>query len=293
MKLINPSVEIWEQEVPDLKINMSHVQEKELLLNAIYKQIEKAGRTCYKSEDKITDDSAYPFVKRLIDSDHLAMLEHGTVYLYIVIPKKAWNKELVDKYYRNKYTKCNNSYDEFNYYYYITTNLRVIIENGWEKDLEYICIPTKHHEKRITAHFICNRQVSHEFVRHRVFSFAQESTRYCNYTKGKFGSELTFIQPCWDTHSPVPSGYGDTFNEVLQKIEWSYNRLIELGWKPQQAATILPNAIKTELVMTGFEEDWKHFIELRSIGVTGAPHPQAKELADKVKEYFDKVHETI
>ena len=286
MKLIKPSFEIWEQEAPNFKVDMSHVQKKDRLLNSVYKQVEKAGRTCYKSEDKITDNSAYPFVKRLIDSDHLAMLEHGTVYLYIVIPKKAWTKEVANKYYRNKYTKCNNSYDEFNYYYYITTNLRVIIENGWEKDLEYICTPTKYHEKRITVHFICNRQVSHEFVRHRVFSFAQESTRYCNYTKGKFGSELIFIEPLWLKDMACTSTSAGAFVYEMQCVEKQYFVLINEGWKPQEAATILPNAIKTELVMTGFEEDWKHFFDLRALGTTGAPHPQAKELAYPLMETF-------
>lgn len=116
-----------------------------------------------------------------------------------------------------------------------------------------------------------------------------ESTRYCNYSKNKFGNELTFIQPCWNTHSPVPSGYGDTFKEALQKVEWSYNRLIELGWLPQQAATILPKALKTELVITGFVDDWKHLFDLRVKGTTGAPHPQMVELMTPVYEEFKRL----
>jgi len=105
---------------------------------------------------------------------------------------------------------------------------------------------------------------------------------YCNYTKGKFGSELTFIDPCW--------GQDSTDNiillETLENIERNYFSLIKEGWLPQQAATILPNAIKTELVMTGFVEDWKHFFDLRALGTTGAPHPQAKELALPLYEKF-------
>lgn len=109
------------------------------------------------------------------------------------------------------------------------------------------------HKKRYTVKFICNRQVSHEFVRHRVFSFAQESTRYCNYTKGKFGGELTFIEPCWDYMKT--NDERDTLLGTLASIENTYKRLIELQWLPQQAATILPNALKTELIMTGFIDD--------------------------------------
>lgn len=96
-------------------------------------------------------------------------------------------------YVRNKYSKVN----EDDLFYYITTNIRVIVENNRLDDLQYQVDPTEHHEKRITVKFICNRGVSHEFVRHRVFSFAQESQRYCNYSKDKFNNEITFIRPTW------------------------------------------------------------------------------------------------
>ena len=175
MKLIKPSFEILEQ-LPGLE--------------GMYKQIELAGRTCYKSEDKITEDSAKEFVDRMIKSGHGAMLEHGTVYLYF--PWVSMGGEEA-RYTHNKYSKSvfysNHSFDEngnrriipIEYGqagHYITTNLRVLVENGWMNDLQYLCEPTKYHERRITVKFICDRGVSHEFVRHRVFSFAQESTRY-------------------------------------------------------------------------------------------------------------------
>lgn len=152
MELIKPSFEIWEQSAG---------------LEGVYKQIEKVGRVCYKSEDKITEDSAKPFVDRMIKSGHGAMLEHGTVYLKFETLTHA------EKYLNNKYSEVRTCYSSF----YVTTNLRVLVENGWLDDLQYICEPTEYHERRVTVHFVCDRGVSHEFVRHRVMSFAQESTR--------------------------------------------------------------------------------------------------------------------
>lgn len=143
MKLIESSVQIIEEKDP-------------------YKMIELAGRTCYKSEDKITENSAKEFVERMIKLGHGAMLEHGTVYL--TIAKTAMNIGDPIFYIRNKYSKVN----EDDLFYYITTNMRVIVENNRLDDLQYQVEPTEHHEKRITAKFICDRGVSHEFVRHIV-----------------------------------------------------------------------------------------------------------------------------
>lgn len=278
MKLIKPSVEIIKQEEYDL--------------NHIFKFIELAGRTCYKSEDKITEDSAKEFAVRMIKSGHYAMLEHGTVYL--TFPNTNVNKNsLIYKYEINPYSKVVNTDD----YIYITTNYRVIIEHFWIDDIDHITPPTKFHEKRTTVKFICDRGVSHEFVRHRVFSFAQESTRYCNYTKDKFNNELTFIIPCWikdlkegnyyaycEYHHAENDPCKEWF-DVCMNAEHVYTELIEKGWKPQEARTILPNSLKTELIMTGFNSDWQNFFKLRC-----APnaHPQAKELADMLKDKFNK-----
>lgn len=298
MKLIKPSFEIWNQPAG---------------LEGVCKQIEKVGRVCYKSEDKITEDSAKPFVDRMIKSGHGAMLEHGTVYLHI----KGIDRTDITKYLYNKYSKVvEGSLDHF----YVTTNYRVLIENGWLDDLQYICEPTEYHERRVTVHFVCDRGVSHEFVRHRVFSFAQESTRYCNYSKDKFGNEITFIIPCW---LDIPEGniFGESVNpeawfnkesncvevhdyiQALDNAEKAYLRLMSAWenrvtdrryvtgfkgnpWTPQQARAVLPNALKTELVMTGFASDWNHFFDLRARGTTGAPHPQAKELAEPLMKEF-------
>ena len=289
MKLIKPSFEIIEQQSG---------------LEGIYKQIEQAGRTCYKSEDKITEDSAKGFVDRMIKSGHGAMLEHGTVYLsipyneaYSLLPDTNW---VIDSYGKNPYSIIR----LHGPYFYVTTNYRVLVENGWLDDLKYICKPTEFHEKRITVHFVCDRGVSHEFVRHRVMSFAQESTRYCNYSRDKFNNEVTFILPCWVTDIHSGNSYdmellnnyplAETENMSPESIEFirslvygesSYFTLLEAGWKPQQARTVLPNALKTELVMTGFINDWKHFFDLRC--ATNA-HPQAQELAIPLREEFVK-----
>ena len=260
MKLIESSVQIIEEKDP-------------------YKMIELAGRTCYKSEDKITENSAKEFVDRMIKLGHGAMLEHGTIYL--TIAKTAMNIGDPVFYIKNKYSKVN----ENNLFYYITTNMRVLVENNRLNDLQYQVEPTEHHEKRITAKFICDRATANQFVRHRVFSFAQESQRYCNYSKDKFNKEILFIKPTWykDDASIVKSNER-TFCEILQKCETYYFYLLEDGAKPQEARGVLPNATKTELVMTGFESDWEGFFRLRC---SGAAHPDARKLADKLRSLMN------
>lgn len=288
MKLIESSVQIIEEKDP-------------------YKMIELAGRTCYKSEDKITENSAKEFVDRMIKLGHGAMLEHGTIYLKIdktedghLPPARLYWSDGNHK----KYTRVRKHGNSI----YVTTNLRVIVENNRLDDLQYQVKPTEHHEKRITVKFICDRGVSHEFVRHRVFSFAQESTRYCDYSKDKFGNDITYIIPSWldlpegkysnwdndwcDVSElkllyPEVDNLSDPANCFLQSIknaEYYYFMLINRGWKPQQARQVLPNATKTELVMTGFESDWEHFFELRC---SGAAHPDAKKLADELKSLMN------
>lgn len=292
MKLIKPNVVILEQQPG---------------LDGMYKQIELAGRTCYKSEDKITEDSAKAFVDRMIASGHGAMLEHGTVYLKIPVNIDIAANFLDDI---ATWTKCKLVQESTGNWWAVTTNYRRIVECDYLEYLKYVCEPTKYHEKRITVKWTCDRGISHEFVRHRVFSFAMESTRYCNYSKDKFGNELTFIIPSWldisegsyawddssiphivnddnkhndcDTNNSVETAT-NAFMYALQLAEFRYLELLKQEWKPQQARQVLPNALKTELVMTGFESDWKHFFSLRSpkYGATGV-HPDAAYLADKL-----------
>lgn len=265
MKLIKPSFEILEQENG---------------LEGIYKQIEKVGRTCYKSEDKIAEGTAKPFVDRMIASKHLAMCEHGTIYLGI--PIKFGNHVIIEEYLDNPYSRV---YEDMNSHkWYVTTNLRVLIENDLMDDLCYLCEPTESHVKRVSVKFITDQGILREFTRHRSFSFAAESTRYCNYSRGKFNEEITFIEPCWE----MSVLERDIFISHLSDAESHYMALLEAGWKPQQARNVLPLATKCDLVMTGFVDDWSHFFGLRARGTTGAPHPQAKELAEPLLAEFIK-----
>ena len=278
MKLIESKVELIEQQRG---------------LEGMYKQIELAGRTCYKSEDKITEDSAKEFVDRMIKLGHGAMLEHGTVYLEMDVDYGSLvYLELEQKYIHSRYSRVVFTGGVM----YVTTNLRVLVENDWLDDLQYACEPTEYHEKRITARFTCDRGVSHEIVRHRVMSFAQESTRYCNYGKDKFGNEITFIEPTW--YSVVTDEQREAFDDFLSISEESYMALLD-KWEnrtpdkryktkfkgnpltPQQARQVLPNALKTEIIVTGFESDWKHFLDLRT---AGAAHPDMRKLAVELKE---------
>ena len=203
----------------------------------IYKDIERAGRTCYKSENKITEDSAEPFVKMIMERKHTAVLEQGTVYLYF--PYLLYNNTVL-KYKNNPYSKVEFNSNiiwgengekkciplEYGYAgYYITTNYRVIIENHWESDLTFICEPTEYHQKRISVRFICSRAIANELVRHRVFSYCQESSRYCNYSKEKFGANITYIIPYWINKDLIKDNdfSGDVFQDTENK------ELVKLG----------------------------------------------------------------
>lgn len=296
MKLIKPSFEIIEQ-LPGEE--------------GIYKQIELAGRVCWRSENKITEDSYKNFIEMLKSKQHLSVLEHGTIYLKI--PNQTHfeistknHRELPANFYKdNPYSimlvdRTNDPIEDAKYTLYVTTNLRVLYESNRLDDLKYLCEPEYLHERRITVKFVCDRGVSHEFVRHRVFSFAQESTRYCNYSKSQFNNEVTFIIPCWTNLKGVDYSHYDgsqkdwftlteaekVFVNSLRESELKYLQLTTTGgWTPQQARAILPNSLKTELVMTGFVDDWKHFFELRC---ASSAHPQARELAEPLYSEFVK-----
>lgn len=258
----------------------------------LYKHIEFCGRTAYKSEDKITENSAKEFVDRMVKSNHGAVLEHGTVYL--IIPEREQKRYEYTLLICNTYTKAILHDRDC----YITTNYRVIIENNITHMLAYISKPTEFHEKRYTIKFITDRGVSHELVRHRKFSFVQESQRYCNYSKDKFGGEITFIKPSFITVDELPSNIDrntspEVFKAFILKVafdssESDYFDLIKEGCTPQEARAILPNATKTEVIMTGFASDWRFFFDLRYYGETGKPHPDMELLAGKAREEFIK-----
>lgn len=287
MKLIESKVEILEQE-PGLE--------------GIYKMAELAGRTAYKSEDRITEGSAKKFVDAMIRSNHGAVLEHGTVYMTF----KWWQIGKKLKYLFNPHSQIRK-------FKYVTSNLRVLFEHNWMNDLDYFCEPTEQHERRVTAKFVCSRGVSHEAVRHRVMSFLQESQRYVGYNKEKFGGEITIIIPEWikarindiasynNNDDLAQMSYADALrdgrmHEDKTVIMWAVSQDMsekhyltltsELNVKPEEARGVLTNDCKTELIMTGFVSDWEHFFDLRSRGTTGKPHPDIKILADNLLFQF-------
>lgn len=280
-------------------------------LEGMYKAAELPGRICYCSQDKMAPGTAEKFCKGLMKSNHGAPLEHGTVYLK-VLKHSDWND--LDKYRFNKYSK----YTESTNYAYVTTNLRVLFENGWMDDLKYWCEPTEYHEKRIEVRFTVDRFTGEEFLRHRAASFNRESTRYVLFTKEKFGGgSIKYIIPVWmldettmkeiDDHKDLSitdfcqgvineeEGHGDMTDVLvwmfaLKACEWSYCKLTNtFGWQAQQARTVLPCAISSPLIKTAFVSDWVHFFNLRALGTTGKPHPQAFELADPLmKEFIER-----
>lgn len=289
MRLIKPKVEIINQE-PGVE--------------GLFKHMELCARTCYKSEDKITEDSARKFIDNVIVArGHTAMLEHGTVYLkipYGIMYDTGYfsNEAIATKYIDNPYSIVQNSqiYD----YWCVTSNYRVLLQNGWLDDLQYLCEPTEYHVRRITVRFICDMGVAREFCRHRVFSFAQESTRYCNYSKAKFGKELDCIIPRWYKNMFEGNSYNIelchtydlTISEGLSRTEaaWiqamceaesTYFGLLTEGEPAQQARNVLPLALKTELIMTGTDEQWAGFFNLRC---ARDAHPQARELAIELRD---------
>ena len=284
MKINQPSFEIWEQ-MPGA--------------DGVYRQVERCGRVCYKSENHQTADSARPFVERMIASKHTAMLEHATVYLTL-----DEHDDRVAFYRQNRFTHVN----MVNGKAYVTTNLRVLVENDRMDDLKELCEPTAHHERRVTVHFTTQVAITREFNRHRVNSMAEQSTRYCNYSKEKFGAEITINLPQWVKDLPdgawtstIKEGKvsldDDAFLALTKKVvageadaadnwlfanlaaERAYLNLTALGRKPQEARVVLPLDTNTELIHTAFLSDWKHFFDLRALGTTGAPHPDAKAVA--------------
>ena len=299
MKLIKPSFQI--------------IEPTGYTIDDIYKSIELAGRCSHKSEDKITETSAKDFVGRMLNMKHLATCEFGTVYLNLPngLISQAIHDNLVDKYSENAYSISVPYVEKTGLVSIgraaITTNYRTLVENNWLDDLQYLCEPTEYHHKRYTVKFILDRAIANEFVRHRKFSFLQESTRYCRYSSNKFNNELTFIIPCW--FEEMNQGiikfeeglYKDTYcfqftegnkgkscsiwYNTMREAEEHYIELINLGWKAEEARNILPLSLKTELYMCGFAEDWKKFFELRC---ASNAHPQAKELAIPLKEEFIK-----
>ena len=292
------------------------IVEQEPGLEGIFKAAELPGRICYGSQDKIAPGTAEKFVNGLMKSNHGAPLEHGTVYLKGKLeldefgnPFSEWHP--LCKYEYNPYSKYYNDGE----YVYVTTNLRVLFENGWLSDLDnYLCEPTEYHERRYQVRFQVDRFTGEEFLRHRKASFNRESTRYVLFTKEKFGGgSIKYIVPVWllDRMDEVKAykdwtisdfcrdvidaecGDSELVSDIfvwefaLKACEWSYCKLTDdFGWRAEQARTVLPCAINSPLIKTAFVSDWEHFFSLRALGTTGKPHPQAFELAQPLMEDF-------
>lgn len=284
-----------------IKQSFEFINQTDFSLVGIKKHIERCARVSYKSEDKITDSSYEKFVNMLESRGHDRPLEFGTVYLSRTSQKED-NMEWLDKYAYNPWSKFsfgNGSTrinGELRNTIYVTTNYRVIKEHHWEDDLQYLCEPTEYHYKRYTVHMILDRGVMDEFRTHVGLSHLAESTRYCNYSKDKFNNEVTFVIPSWcnsliegskQEYSPFEINEDEVeFMNALQNAQNSYLSLLKMGWTPQQARSVLPLGIKSELISCGFEDAWENFFKRRD-----APdaHPMAQEIAKPMHEEFNKL----
>lgn len=278
MNIISSSYEIIEQK-PDL--------------HGILEQIELGARNCYKSEDCIKYDvqgnslSAEPFVEKILNVyKHQSVAEHGTVYLTIpydaimeyVDTQNPFDRDILT----NPWTKYTIDYSHD--VVYISTNYRHIIENNLESWLQYLCEPTEFHEKRVTVRFTTSNSIMRELTRHRAMSFTVESTRYCNYSKNKFGNGVTFIQPYWYSN-PEESERSRMLEIALSDAEHSYLALIKEGCKPQEAREVLPLATKCDVIVTGFISDWEKIFSLRC---AENAHPDIRAIMIPLREEFNR-----
>lgn len=287
MKLIKQSFEILEQ--------------KDFTIKGIKQFVERCARVSYKSEDKMTDTSYEKFVGILESRDHARPLEFGTVHLKMnasdfnkirstLCLNKIYNDQWIKHYYVGDVTYVTTNY---RYYLNILEIFPKVEQFFTEEDNEY-------YPKRYTVHMILDRGVMDEFRTHVGLSHLAESTRYCNYSKHKFGNEVTFIKPCW---LDIPLGdYGIAslpgdnivgltretmdFIDSLLDAEDYYMTLLGEGWTPQQARSVLPLGIKSELISCGFEDAWKNFFKRRD---ASDAHPMAQEIAKPMhKEFIER-----
>mgnify|MGYP004649991037 FL=1 len=283
MKLIKQSFEILEQ--------------KDFTIKGIKQFVERCARVSYKSEDKMTDTSYEKFVGMLESRDHARPLEFGTVHIKMSEAQfECLQTLLMDKVYNDYWIKYNiiDTEDEDNCY--ITTNYRYYLELcKYDKGVPEYLDPSDNplYPRRYTVHMILDRGVMDEFRTHVGLSHLAESTRYCNYSKDKFNNEVTFVIPSWcnslvegskQEYSPFEiNGDEVEFMNALQNAQNSYLSLLKMGWTPQQARSVLPLGIKSELISCGFEDAWKNFFYRRD-----APdaHPMAQEIAKPMHKEF-------
>lgn len=298
------------------------------------KHVELCGRVCYKSESKITEDSAEKFIAGIIQRGHEAVLEHARITLKLINKPETYRRLLLicnDMRKMGQYDYLTFTQFGISEQYIVSGNMRAwrnlskymfkndypddpVIRRMWvenadffpefTEDITYIpdtltdIDPTllgdpylRLRHSWYTLRFICDRGISHEIVRHRPASYCQESTRYCNYSKGRFNGEITVIEPCFLEPDTLPYQH---WKDACWTAETGYFRLLNDGCSPQEARDVLPVSLKTELVMTATADEWLHFLRLRT---AEAAHPQMRELANQVKkilidqdsEVFDEV----
>ena len=275
MKVIEPSVEILKQE--------------DFSIKGIKKFIEQCARLSYKSEDKITDDSYEKFVQMLIDKDHARPLEFGTVHLEIdvcsrdIIIDTLTNRGMLNQLWWKETYKNGKVYVTTNYRYYLA--IKKVYPNI---DKYFTEEDNKYYPKRYTVHMILDRGVMDEFRTHIALSSIAESTRYCNYSKGKFGNEITCVIPRFITDITDDIKKSCTtisWRMWMEQSEQAYLSAIKTGWTPQQARGFLPLDVKSELIMCGFRDAWDNFF-YRRCAVDA--HPDARYIAEQLK---DKIYE--
>lgn len=282
MRLVEQSAELWQQEDS---------------YEGMLRHIERCGRVAYKSEMSDNIEGTKKFVKNLIDKVHMSVLEHGTRYITLPIGKETY--DLFSYCSNNEYSYVSPVKDD-DLFSTITTNYRVIQESPILWDMNYFTQPFKSHKKRYTMHLVTSIGIVRELLRHRKFSFTNESTRYIKY------DNIEFIKPHWyeqfdckcDDKGYRKDGTSDMFTtsdfkEYLMSSQCHYTAALMAGMQPQQAREMLPLCTKSEIVMTGFEDDWEHFFDLRLYGKTGKPHPDMVTLAQKIKDEFEKNEITI
>ena len=286
-----------------------NAQASVLVENDPIKKIEKCGRVCYKSEDKITEDSAEKFVANIIKRGHEAVLEHASFIFqvsYNVYEDMRDKVNFVETHYPVKlYLRFSDGYiisgnvrawRDFFHFAGVPHYMNDFVESNpilfpefknvfpfsfnkkkWNirqiSSNELMSVYQRLVHEDISMRFICDRGVTHEIVRHRPASFCQESTRYCNYSNGKFGGEITVIKPCFFKENSTR--YLKWF-VACERAETAYNAILEDGGTPQEARDVLPNSLKTELIMTAPLMEWCHFFNLR---MSSAAHPQMREVA--------------
>ena len=283
-----------------IKQSFEFINQTDFSLVGIKKHIERCARVSYKSEDKITDTSYEKFVNMLESRGHDRPLEFGTVHLKM--PYYIYSTVIDTLTYLDMFNQAWVKVTYENGNMYITTNYRyyLAIKKVYPDIDEYFTEEdNKYYPKRYTVHMILDRGVMDEFRTHVGLSHLAESTRYCNYSKDKFDNEVTFVIPSWcnslvegskQEYSPFEINEDEVeFMNALQNAQNSYLSLLKMGWTPQQARSVLPLGIKSELISCGFEDSWADFMRRSSpkYGDPGA-HPMAAEIADKLCEEFLK-----